>query len=113
MVSMKAITFSEFGAPSVLKPTVVERPEPDPDGVLVRIHAAGICYHDVLSRGGRIPGGRPDRILGHEIAGEIVAAGANVAPARVGERVVIYQRLYCGQCRYCLSGRQDLCRNSY
>ena len=33
-------------------------------------------------------------------------------PARVGERVVIYQRLYCGQCRYCLSGRQDLCRNS-
>ena len=33
-------------------------------------------------------------------------------PARVGERVVIYQRLYCGQCRYCLGGRQDLCRNS-
>ena len=31
---------------------------------------------------------------------------------RNGERVVVYQRLYCGQCRYCLSGRQDLCRNS-
>src|SRR5206468_10853027 len=74
--------------------------------------AAGVCYHDVLSRGGKIPGGKPGRILGHEIAGEIVTAGANVAPTRMGERVVIYQRLFCGTCRYCLAGRQDLCRNS-
>ena len=80
--------------------------------MLVRIHAAGICYHDVLSRGGKIPGGQPGRILGHEIAGEIVAAGANVGSERIGERVVVYQRLFCGACRYCLRGRQDLCRNS-
>jgi acryloyl-coenzyme A reductase len=66
----------------------------------------------VLSRGGKIPGGRPGRILGHEIAGEIVAAGADVPAARVGERVVLYQRLFCGACRHCLAGRQDLCRNS-
>ena len=92
---MKAITFREFGGPEVLQATEVERPEPGPDDVLVRIHAAGICYHDVLSRGGKIPG-KPGRILGHEIAGEIVEAGANVAPERVGERVVIYQRLFCG-----------------
>ena len=68
----------------------------------MRIHAAGICYHDVLSRAGRIPGGRPGGILGHEIAGEIAAVGANVARERVGERVVIYQRLFCGVCRHCL-----------
>ena len=112
MTTMQAITFSEFGAQSVLKATTVERPEPGADDVLVRIHAAGVCYHDVLSRGGRIPGSAPGRILGHEIAGEIVEAGANVPKQRIGERVVLYQRLYCGQCRYCLSGRQDLCRNS-
>lgn len=111
MTAMKAITFSEFGAPAVLKATTVERPSPGADDVLIKIHAAGVCYHDVLSRGGKIPGGKPDRILGHEIAGEIVATGMNVPASRVGERVVIYQRLYCGQCRYCLSGRQDLCRN--
>lgn len=96
----------------MLQETVVERPTPGPDDVLIRIHAAGVCYHDVLSRGGKIPGGEPGRILGHEIAGEIVETGANVPGDRKGERVVIYQRLYCGQCRYCLSGRQDLCRNS-
>src|SRR4051812_48978738 len=112
MTSMKAVTFADFGAPSVLKATMIERPVPGPDDVLVRIHAAGVCYHDVLSRGGRIPGSKPGRVLGHEIAGEIVEAGADVPADRKGEHVVIYQRLYCGQCRYCLSGRQDLCRNS-
>jgi acryloyl-coenzyme A reductase len=109
---MKAVTFAEFGAPSVLKATMIERPVPGPDDVLIRIHAAGVCYHDVLSRAGKIPGSTPGRVLGHEIAGEIVETGAAVAADRKGERVVIYQRLYCGQCRYCLSGRQDLCRNS-
>ncbi|MCC6890425.1 MAG: alcohol dehydrogenase catalytic domain-containing protein [Hyphomicrobiales bacterium] len=112
MTSMKAVTFANFGAPSVLEATVLERPVPGPDEVLVRIHAAGVCYHDVLSRGGKIPGSQPGRVLGHEIAGEIVETGANVPAARKGERVVIYQRLYCGTCRYCLGGRQDLCRNS-
>ena len=112
MTSMKAVTFADFGAPSVLKVTMIERPVPGPDDVLVRIHAAGVCYHDVLSRGGKIPGSKAGRVLGHEIAGEIVETGATVPTDRKGERVVIYQRLYCGQCRYCLSGRQDLCRNS-
>jgi D-arabinose 1-dehydrogenase-like Zn-dependent alcohol dehydrogenase len=112
MAAMNAVTFAEFGPPSVLKAVAVDRPEPGADDVLVRIHAAGVCYHDVLSRGGKIPGGKPGRILGHEIAGEIVATGASVPKERIGERVVLYQRLYCGQCRHCLSGRHDLCRNS-
>src|ERR671931_1209014 len=112
MPSMKAVTFADFGAPSVLKATVIERPVRGPDDVLVRIHAAGVCYHDVLSRGGKIPGSKPCRVLGHEIAGEIVETVAGGPADRKGERVVIYQRLYCGQCRYCLNGRQDLCRNS-
>ncbi len=112
MTEMRAVTFREFGAPAVLQESAATRPEPGIDDVLVHIRAAGVCYHDVLSRGGKIPGGKPGRILGHEIAGEIVAAGANVAAARVGERVVIYQRLFCGLCRHCLGGRQDLCRNS-
>src|SRR3954466_4676036 len=112
MVSMQAVTFRAFGGPEVLELAEVDRPEPGADDVMVRVQAAGICYHDVLSRAGRIPGGRPGGILGHEIAGEIAAVGGHVARERVGERVVIYQRLFCGVCRHCLSGRQDLCRNS-
>jgi acryloyl-coenzyme A reductase len=109
---MKAVTFRDFGGPEVLQVTEVDRPEPGLDDVLVHIHAAGICYHDVLSRSGKIPGGQGGRILGHEIAGKIVAGGANVPAERLGEGVVVYQRLFCGACRYCLGGRQDLCRNS-
>ena len=109
---MRAVIVRDFGGPEVLEVAEVDRPEPGVDDVLVRIHAAGICYHDVLSRGGKIPGGQPGRILGHEIAGEIMAAGAGVPTARIGQRVVLYQRLFCGACRHCLAGRQDLCRNS-
>src|SRR3954471_9654006 len=112
MTLMRAVTFADFGGAEQLRAVEIDRPEPGLDEVLVRIHAAGVCYHDVLSRGGKIPGGRPGRILGHEMAGEIVATGANVAPERMGERVVVYQRVYCGTCRYCVNGRQDLCRNS-
>jgi len=112
MSSMKAVTFADFGGPEVLKATTMPRPEFGPDDVLVSVQAAGICYHDVLSRSGKIPGGHPGRVLGHEIAGEIVEAGENVARSRIGERVVAYQRLYCGVCRYCLRGRHDLCRGT-
>lgn len=108
---MQAVTFAAFGAPHVLEVRALDRPEPGPGDVLVRVHAAGICYHDVLSRAGKI-GGRPGRVLGHEIAGEIVAVGDGVAAERIGERVVIYQRLFCGSCRHCLCGRHDLCRTS-
>ena len=58
------------------------------------------------------PAAVPAGISGHEIAGEIAAVGGTSPRERVGERVVIYQRLFCGVCRHCLSGRQDLCRNS-
>jgi D-arabinose 1-dehydrogenase-like Zn-dependent alcohol dehydrogenase len=112
MATMKAVPFRDFGGPEMLQPAEVERPEPGPDDVLVRIRAAGICYHDLLSRAGRIPRERAGQILGHEIAGEVVAAGSNANAALIGKRVVIYQRMFCGACRYCLSGRQDLCRNS-
>ena len=64
---MKAVTFRDFGGPEVLELAEVDRPEPGADDVMVRVQAAGICYHDVLSRAGRIPGGRPGGILGHEI----------------------------------------------
>ncbi|MCC6777589.1 MAG: alcohol dehydrogenase catalytic domain-containing protein [Hyphomicrobiales bacterium] len=108
---MKAVVLSALGGPEVLQVAELPRPEPAAGEVLVRIAAAGICYHDVLSRAGRIPGA-PGRILGHEIAGEIAAVGDGVPGARIGESIVIYQRLFCGSCRSCLHGRQDLCRNS-
>ncbi len=112
MPLMNAVIFPAFGPPDVFRAVRVDRPEPGPGEALVRIHGAGICYHDVLSRAGRIPRDQPCQILGHEISGVVEEVGANVSASRVGARVVIYQRLYCGICPHCLGGRQDLCRNS-
>jgi D-arabinose 1-dehydrogenase-like Zn-dependent alcohol dehydrogenase len=112
MASMKAVTFQAYGGPDVLRQVEVSRPEAGPGEVVVKIHAAGICYHDILSRAGKIPRDKPGQILGHEISGTIAEVGDQVDRGRLGERVVIYQRLSCGVCRYCLDGRHDLCRNS-
>ncbi|MYZ48311.1 alcohol dehydrogenase catalytic domain-containing protein [Propylenella binzhouense] len=109
---MKAVVFRAFGGPEMLEVVETDRPRSGRDDVVVRIAAAGICYHDVLSRAGKIPRDRPGQILGHEISGEIVEVGEAVDPGRIGERVGIYQRLFCGRCRHCLGGRHDLCRNS-
>ncbi len=109
---MKAVVFHQFGGPEELVVDEVPRPEPGPTDVLVRVEAAGICYHDLLDRAGKLPAARPGRILGHEIAGEVVEAGEQVAGVAVGQHVALYQRVYCGRCRHCLNGRQDLCRDS-
>ncbi|MEW5420785.1 alcohol dehydrogenase catalytic domain-containing protein [Amorphus sp. 3PC139-8] len=109
---MKALTFHEFGGPEVFQVIEIPTPEPGPEDVLLRVHAAGICYHDVLSRAGKLPRDRTGVVLGHEISGEIAACGENVDPSRLGERVVVYHRRFCGECRHCLAGRHDLCRNS-
>src|SRR5579875_510834 len=49
MASMKAVLFRQYGGPEVLRAEEVQRPEPGPRDVLVKIYAAGICYHDILS----------------------------------------------------------------
>ncbi len=76
MALMNAVIFSKFGPPDVFKATKIERPEPGPGMALVRVHTAGICYHDLLSRAGRIPRNQPGEVLGHEIAGEIEKVGS-------------------------------------
>lgn len=107
---MKAIVLEAFGGPDSLKLRELPTPEPKAGEVLVRIRAAGICHHDVLHRAGKLPGAKTGVVLGHEAAGEVVAIGGGVFTHKVGDAVVLYQRRFCGICRNCLRGRQDMCR---
>ncbi len=107
---MKAMVLTSFGGPEALALRELPDPPLADNGVLVAVRACGICHHDVLHRAGKLPGAKTDVVLGHETAGEIVAVGAAVTTRRVGDRVVVYQRRFCGVCRNCLRGRQDLCR---
>jgi alcohol dehydrogenase len=89
--------------------TLAYRDEPDPavagDEVLIRIEAAGICGSDMHAWHGHDPRRVPPMILGHELAGEIVAGPG------VGSRVTVDPIINCGHCEYCLQGRDNLCAN--
>lgn len=85
-----------------------ERPRPKiNDGeILVKIMASGICGTDVMEwyRTKKRP-----RVLGHEISGEIVEVGNNVANFKVGDRVFATHHVPCNKCKYCLEGNHTAC----
>ncbi len=85
-----------------------EMPTPQIGGgeLLVRVEACGICGSDVMEwyRRHRVP-----LVLGHEIAGEIVAVGDGVEGYKEGDRISAAHHVPCNTCRYCLSGHHTVC----
>lgn len=105
---MKALAFLEPGCVELQ-----ERPIPKcgPDDILVKLHAASICGTDIrIWRNGhfKIPAGT-QRVLGHEIAGEIVEAGDRVHGFIVGDRVSVTPNVGCGRCLMCRQGYNNMC----
>ncbi len=88
-------------------------PDPTPAAreVVVEVAACGVCSHDVAVRAGILRAGISlPCVPGHEVAGKVVAIGAEVRDLKPGDRVASLQRQHvCGQCRYCRSGREPLC----
>jgi len=84
----------------------MEIPGIGPDELLVKIYASGICGSDVLEWY-RLP--KAPRVLGHEIAGEIVKVGSAVRDWKEGDRVFVSHHVPCNMCRYCLAGHHAVC----
>jgi propanol-preferring alcohol dehydrogenase len=96
-----------------LRFTERERPSPGPGEVLVAVRACGVCRTDLHLVDGELPDPRLPVIPGHEIVGSIVACGAGVDTARIGQRVgVPWLGRACGHCEYCGSGRENLCADA-
>lgn len=99
-------------APHDLRVEEVPVPIPGPDDVLVRVRACGICASDVhYFVHGRIGAYVVEEpmIVGHELAGDVVAVGANVDRPTIGTRVALEPGVTCGRCRMCKAGRYNLC----
>jgi len=81
-------------------------PQIGPGELLVKVIASGICGSDVMEwyRIKKAP-----RVLGHEIAGEIVEVGEGVTRYRVDDRVFVSHHIPCNTCRYCLNGQHTVC----
>ena len=88
-------------------------PTAGPGEVLVQVRSVGVCGSDVhYYQHGRIGDFvvTTPLVLGHETGGVIVAAGAGVAPGRIGERVAVEPQVPCRRCGACHSGHYNLCR---
>ena len=97
MIEAHAAVVWHPGAPWQIE--TIELPPPEPDQVLVKIVACGLCHTDDKARQGHMPMPLP-AVLGHEGSGTVLAIGANVTALSVGDRVLIGWP-FCGDCPAC------------
>ncbi len=116
---MKSFQIIDFGRP--LKDTDLPDPQPTGHEVVVAVKASGVCHSDLHIWEGSYDLGAGKRLMlkdrgiplpltpGHETAGEIISVGDKVTDRKVGEMVLVYPWIGCGQCRVCRNGYENLC----
>jgi propanol-preferring alcohol dehydrogenase len=105
---MRAMVLHAAGAPLVLEERPV--PEPGPGAVRVRVEACAVCRTDLHIVDGELTRPKLPLVLGHQIVGVVDALGDGVGDRAVGDRVgVPWLGWTDGDCRFCLSGRENLC----
>ena len=89
----------------------IPTPEPGPGEILIKVSCCGVCHTDLHAVEGELEGLSLPRVPGHEVVGTVVRAGEGTAGRFApGERVgAAWLHHACGKCRYCLSGRENLC----
>jgi propanol-preferring alcohol dehydrogenase len=97
----------------VLREVDLPVPKPSQDQLLVQVHACGVCRTDLHLLDGEVTIPRPPIVPGHQIVGTVIGRGRGKGDGQsleVGARVGIpWLGWTCGRCRYCLSGRENLC----
>jgi alcohol dehydrogenase len=99
---MKALVYT---SPSEMAFRDEPQPATSAGEVLIRVDAVGICGSDMHAYHGRDPRRVPPLILGHELAGEILAGPG------AGRQVTVNPLITCGHCEFCVQGRNNLCAN--
>ncbi len=107
---MKTALF--YGAKEDMRIEQTDVPDIDDGDILLKVKACGICGSDARS----YINGIEERykipvILGHELTAEVFKTGSKVQGYKPGERVVVAPIYGCGQCEFCVSGKENLCEN--
>jgi propanol-preferring alcohol dehydrogenase len=111
MAAMRAMVLQAPRSP--LRATDLPVPAPGPGQVLIRVRACGVCRTDLHVADGELPDSKLPLVPGHEIVGTVAGRGDGATRFAVGERVgVPWLGFTCGVCRYCRSGRENLCDNA-
>jgi 2-desacetyl-2-hydroxyethyl bacteriochlorophyllide A dehydrogenase len=95
----------DVGVDTVADPAIL-----DPGDAIVQVSATAICGADLFPFHGFTPGFENGTILGHEFAGTVVEAGADVRRVRIGQRVVCTSTISDGTCAHCRAGRVSQCQ---
>jgi propanol-preferring alcohol dehydrogenase len=112
---MKAWQLIEKGRfrPDRLDLREVDRPVPDDDELLIKVHACGICHTDLHVIEADIDSRPLPLTLGHQVVGEVARANGDSSQFEVGDRVgVPWLHQTCGTCPDCRNDRENLCRNA-
>ena len=108
MIKSRAAVAFEANKP--LEIVEVDVAPPKEGEVLVRIVATGVCLTDAYTLSGADPEGIFPAILGHEGGGIVEAVGPGVTSVAVGDHVIPLYTPECGKCKFCLSGKTNLCQ---
>lgn len=106
MEKMKALVMKDVGQ-LVLEDRAMPHVK-DPDDVVLKIKAVGICGSDVKIVEGKHHF-KPDTVLGHEFCGEVVEIGTHVHHVKIGDRVAVDNNIRCGFCEFCRMGLTSQC----
>ena len=88
-------------------------PEVEPGDILIRVRCCGVCHTDLHVVTGELPPHRMPVVPGHEVIGTVERAGERARRFRIGQRVgAAWLRSTCGECRFCRSGRENLCEQA-
>jgi len=105
---MRAMILKAAGQP--LRPAEIPKPEPGPGQLLVEVKACGVCRTDLHIVDGDLAKPKLPLVPGHQIVGTVAALGPGAEGFEVGDRVgVPWLGWTDGECRYCKSGRENLC----
>ena len=96
-------------APKKLSLDDVPVPSVGPNDVLVKLQAAGVCHSDLHIVNGMLVLPKYPTIMGHEGAGIVAKIGERVTNVKLGDHVALYYMSVCGQCYYCMTGKENIC----
>lgn len=105
---MKAARIHEHGGREVLRVEEILKPDPQAGQVCIQLKASALNHLDIWVRKG-IPGVPLPLIMGSDGAGVICKLGENADKFNIGDPVIIQPLVYCGECRNCQSGNENLC----
>ena len=108
---MRAMVLERAREP--LRAVELDEPEPGPGQVRIRVGACGVCRTDLHIVDGELSEPKLPLVPGHQIVGVVEGRGEGAERFAEGERVgVPWLGWTCGECRYCVSGRENLCPNA-